>query len=108
MSDDLNAAVEEFTGDMAERVQVLVKAAQAEVSTYQDRIDALAEDLDDMRHESRGADGVLFWVDEVVREAEGLMMDDVSPAAILVRMVNELSSRRSLTYANERPLSAVV
>ena len=46
-----------------------------------------------------------FWIDDIVREAEGRMLDGVSPGEILAAVVMELRDKRALTYAADKVMT---
>jgi len=91
---ELTGAVEERLGEIEELHDELIR-----------ELDQAEEDAVAMVAESRSTDEVFDWLADVVREAEGQMIDGVAPGVILARLVNELSDQRSFNYRNELPLA---
>ena len=90
--------------DLYTKIGLLEEEFSADLRRLTAEVDELAAELEESRFVSDHTD-YESWLDEVVRESEGRMMDGEPPGAILASLINELAGRHALLRPNERPLA---
>ena len=99
------AAIEGRVRELTEMIGELLDEIEEVTDELVNAVDHAEEEVEAAQFESSRSSGWMDWLDRVVFEVEGRMMDGESPGVILASLVTELSERTSFDSPNEFPLA---
>lgn len=100
-------SVREYIDEIDGALSALQQTYDDEVFEQEREYEELQGEVESSSRAARDADLIMVWVDQIVREAEGQMLDGVSPGVILARVVTELRDQHVLSVPSSHVLSVV-